>query len=398
MKGIDVEIKPGIFWVGVNDRWKDLFEGIWPIPRGVSYNSYLILDEDTALVDTVEEPFSHELLENIECYIEPSKLKYVIVNHMEPDHSGSLPALLRVAPDITLVGTAKCKEMLKNFYGIEKNIQVVAEGDEIKLGKRTLRFYDIPYIHWPETMATYVVEDEMLMPCDAFGTYGALDGGFFDDEVDVDYYIDEMLRYYANIVAMYSQPVQKALTKLKDLPISILAPSHGPIWRKDIGRVVELYRRWSNWEGEKGVALVYGSMYGNTLETMEAVARGVVKGGCPTLRVYDVSRAPFSFVLGECWRYKGIILGAPTYDTGLYPPMENLLSALEHKRLRNRICGIFGSYSWSGGAAKKMQETVEGLKWELVEPVLAFTSHATKEQLQEAEALGQAVAEKVMAD
>ncbi|MHB8781754.1 MAG: FprA family A-type flavoprotein [Candidatus Geothermincolia bacterium] len=396
MEALKVEIKPDVYWVGVNDRRKDLFEGIWPLPRGVSYNSYLVVDEKVAVIDTSERPFTQQWYENITQIVDPSRIAYVIANHMEPDHSGSLPFIRKMVPDATIVLTAKAKDMLANFYGIVENVRVVSDGEEISLGHKTLRFYEIPFVHWPETMATYIVEDQILCSCDAFGTFGALDGGFFDDEVDVDYYIDEMLRYYSNIVAMYSVPVQRALAKLKELPISVIAPSHGPIWRNDVARVVGLYDRWSRWEGEQGVALIYGSMYGNTLDLMEAVGRGVVKGGCKTLRVFDVSRTPFSFLLRDCWRYKGIILGAPTYDGGVYLPMDNLVNTLAHKRLQKRVCGLFGSYTWSGGAVKKMHETLEGLKWEIVGPEVPFTSHPSEEDLRQAEEMGAAVARQVM--
>ena len=398
MDGLKVEIKPGIYWIGVNDRVKDLFEGIWPLPRGISYNSYLVIDEKVAVIDGVEEGFSQEWYENIERLIDPSKIDYVISNHMEPDHSGSLPFIRRMVPEATIVLSEKAREMLNDFYGIRENVQTVGDGDEISLGERTLRFHEIPYVHWPETMVTYLMEEKVLFSGDAFGTYGALDGGFFDDQVDVDYYIDEMLRYYANIIGMYSIPVQNALSKLGGLSMDVIAPAHGPIWRQDIGRVIGLYDRWSHWEGEKGVALIYGSMYGNTIEAMEAVGRGVISGGCPTLRIYDVSRTSFSILLQECWHWKGVILGAPTYDTGIFIPMDNLLSSLHHKRLKNRICGLFGSFTWSGGAMRKMRGILDELKWEVVEPEVPFKSHATEEHLEQLEALGRAVAERVMQD
>jgi flavorubredoxin len=247
-------------------------------------------------------------------------------------------------------------------------------------------------------MATYAVEDKVLFSGDAFGTYGALDGGFFDDCLELDYFIDEMLRYYANVIGMYSMPVQKALVKLGDLAIDVLAPAHGPIWRQDARRVMELYKRWSHWDGEKGIVLIYGSMYGNTREAMEAVSRGVVQGGCPILRIYDASRTSLSTLLAECWRWKGVILGAPTYDTRIYLPLDTLTRTLAHKRLKNRVCGLFGSYTWSGGSVKQMREIAEELKWDVVEPQVPFTSQASAEQIEQLEALGKAVAERVMRD
>jgi flavorubredoxin len=397
MEGLKAEIKPGIYWIGVNDRLKDLFEAIWPLPRGISYNSYLVVDEKVAVIDTAEEPFSQEWYANIEQVIDPSRINYVVCNHMEPDHSGSLPFIRRMVPEATIVASKKGLEMVDGFYDIHDNVQAVADGDEISLGGKTLRFYEIPYVHWPETIATYAVEDKVLFSGDAFGTYGALDGGIFDDQLETELFFDEMLRYYSNVIAMYSPPVQKALEKLKEVPIEILGPSHGPIWRKDITQVIENYRRWSHWEGEKGIVMIYSSEYGNTRDAMDAVARGVVQGGSP-LRVYDASRTHISWLMQECWHWSGIILGAPTYDTGIHLPMENLMRDLAHKRLRNRICGLFSSFSWSGGAMKQMREIVDELKWEVVEPAVAFKSHANLDEIAQLQALGKAVAERVMQD
>ncbi|MFQ6117446.1 MAG: FprA family A-type flavoprotein, partial [Candidatus Bipolaricaulia bacterium] len=362
-----IEIADRVYWVGVNDRTTDLFESVWPLPHGISYNSYLVLDEKVALIDTVKRGFSNEFIANLEEVIDPAKIDYLVVNHAEPDHSGALPLLRRLAPETRVLGTAKAQDLLKKLYHMEDGVEVVRDGQELELGRRSLIFYETPFVHWPETMMTYLPEEGVLFSGDAFGGFGALDGGIFDDEVDLEYYESEILRYFSNIIGMYTHPTQRALQKLKGLEIRTIAPTHGPVWRSRPDEIVKLYDRWSRMEGEPGVGLIYGSMYGNTERLAERVARGVVAGGAP-LRVFDASRTHPSFLLAEAWRYKALILGAPTYDGGVFLPVEGFLRLVQRKRLQNRLVGLFGSFGWSGGAVKLMSSIIEGLKWELVEP------------------------------
>ena len=388
------EVRPGIFWVGVNDRTTDLFEGVWPLPHGVSYNAYLVVGDKTALIDGVKAPFADELLRNIAQVLPPEELDYIVVNHMEPDHSGSLPRLRRVAPDARVLATAAALPMLARFYGISEGVVAVSDGESLDLGGKVLRFYHIPFVHWPETMATYEATEKVLFPCDAFGGFRALDGVLFDDEVDVAEYEDEILRYFSNIVGMHSKPVLRAIEKLQGLEIAVIAPSHGLVWRRDPGHIVELYARWARMEAAPGVTVIFGSMYGFTARAAEEVARGAAEAGVP-VRVLDAGRAHVSFLIREAWKRRGLVLGAPTYDAGIFPPVEHLLRLLERKRLRGRVAGLFGAYGWRGGSVDKMRERVEALGWEVVDAV-AFHGAPTPEDLARARALGEAVARRVV--
>ncbi|RLE33010.1 FprA family A-type flavoprotein [Candidatus Acetothermia bacterium] len=387
------EIRPGIFWVGINDRTTDLFEGVWPLPHGVSYNAYLVVGEKIALIDGAKAPFAGELLRNISEVVPPEKIDYLVVNHMEPDHSGSLPQLRRAASGAAVLATQNALPMLARFYGITEGVRAVSDGESLDLGGKTLRFFHIPFVHWPETMATYEETQKVLFSCDAFGGFRALDGVLFDDEVDVAEYEDEALRYFSNIVGMQSKAVLRAIEKLADLAIEVIAPSHGLVWRKDPGHIVELYSRWARMEARPEVTIVFGSMYGFTARMAEAVARGIAEEGVP-VRVLDAGRVHVSFLIREAWKRKGLVIGAPTYDTGIFPPVEYFLRLLERKRLRDRVVGLFGSYGWKGGSVPKMRERVEALGWELVGEV-SFHGAPTPEDLARARELGRKVAERV---
>ncbi|MCF7886699.1 MAG: MBL fold metallo-hydrolase, partial [Candidatus Marinimicrobia bacterium] len=256
-----IPINDKIYWVGINDRETDLFEAHWPLPRGVSYNAYLIDDEKVALVDTVKSYFQTDYLDKIREIIgHDKKVDYLIINHMEPDHSGAIKELKEVYSDITIVGNKKTMNFLEGFYGVADNLKVIEDGDTLDLGDHKLKFYLTPMVHWPETMMTYDQTDGVLFSGDAFGGFGTLDGGIFDDELDTDFYEDETLRYFANIVAKYSRMVQRAIKKLGDLEINIVAATHGPIWRENPGKIINDYMKWSSYGTEKGVVVVYGSM------------------------------------------------------------------------------------------------------------------------------------------
>ncbi len=388
------EMKEDIYWVGANDRTTDLFESLWPLPYGVSYNTYLIDDEKLTLVDSIKSYFEDKLLENIEKLADPSEIEYIITHHMEPDHTGALPTLRRIAPEAEIICTEKAVGFLESFYGITENIRTVETGDTLDTGDRTLEFFETPFVHWPETMMSYDPDEELLFSGDAFGTFGALEGGIFDDQVN--YIEDEILRYFSNIVGMYSTSVQAALKKLGDVDVDMIAPTHGPVWRDDPEKIINIYDKWSSVEGEPGVTLIYGSMYGNTLEMMEAVAEGVKSSGCANLEILDASRVHLSFLLSEAWRREGLIVGAPTYDARIFPTVDRFLKLAKKKKLRNRVAGVFGSFGWSGGAAKRMKKIVEEQDWELVEPVADFRGKPSEEELERGRELGEAVGEKVM--
>jgi len=294
---------------------------------------------------------------------------------MEPDHSGLISSILSLYPEIKIVGNEKTAEMIKNFYGITENIHIIKEGDIIDLGKHKLKFYMTPMLHWPETMMTYEETSKTLFSMDAFGSFGALDGGIFDDEVDLDFFEEEMRRYYSNIVGKYGMMVQRALQKLSSLEIKTICSTHGPIWRRDVNKVVSLYDKWSRFEAEEGVVIVYGTMYGNTGKMAETIARSLSEQGIKNIKIYDASKTHLSYILRDIWKYKGLIIGSCAYNTALFPPIEALTNKLIHMGVKNRILAVFGTYSWNGGGVSNLLQFAEKIRWEVVaDPVEAKCS------------------------
>lgn len=394
-----VEIVKSIYWVGANDRTTELFEGLWPIfQEGVSYNAYLIKDEKTVLVDLVKDMKTDDFLDNVQKILPTLKLDYIVLNHLEPDHTGALNTIRRVAPNVTFLVSEKGKKLLKAFYGIEKNVSVVKDGDELSTGERTLKFFYTPFVHWPETIMTYEKNDCILFSCDAFGSYGALRGTIFDeDSVDLEFYKKEMLRYYSNIVATFSRQVIKTAEKLESVPIKIIAPSHGLVWKTHPSEPIKLYKRWATYSSipsEEGITLLYASMYGNTEKAMYSVAKGIADTGV-RVDIFDVTRTHLSYILPSLWQKRGVVIGAPTYEGSLFPPMVNVLEMAALKRVMHKKAFVFGSFGWSGGASRKIRQIVEPLRWEIVD-VLEFNGRATAEVLQEAEKLGRKIASTVM--
>lgn len=393
-----VEIKPDVYWVGVNDRITDLFEGLWPIAKeGVSYNSYLIDDEKKAIIDLTKSLKGDEFLAQIDEVTDISKIDYIVVNHMEPDHSGLLRTFRRIAPRAAILGSAKTKDMLESFFSIKDNVRVVNDGDTLSLGKRTLKFFSTPFLHWPETMMTYEVSHKILFSCDAFGSYGAIRGAIFDDECEnFDFYQTEALRYYVNIVANYSTRVLGAIEKLADIPVEVIAPSHGLIWRKNISLIVNLYKKWAEYasgDTEPGISLIYGSMYGNTEVMMNAVVQGISRAGVP-LEIFDASRTHVSYILPSLWTKRGVMIGASTYEVSLFPPVAEVLNMAAHKHIRNKKAAFFGSYGWSGGALRGLKRIIEPLKWDLMD-TLEFVGCPTGEELKKGEEFGTSFAESI---
>ena len=356
-----VEIRPSIYWIGVNDRHTELFEGLWSIrDEGISYNSYLINDTKRVVIDLCSKMTTDELFDQIRTITDPTQLSYIVINHMEPDHTGALKALLQQAPQVKLLGSAKTIEMLGSFYGITENVQAVSDGEEINLGSHTLRFISTPFIHWPETMMTYETTTRMLFSCDGFGGYGTLNGSIFDDQAQLlSRYEEQALRYFV-------KPVKTAVAKLSGTPIEIVAPSHGLVWRSSPTRIIDLYNKWASYSSESGdpaVTLLYASMYGNTEKVMEVVAQGIVDAGLP-VSIFNVTQAQMGEILPSLWLKRGVMIGAPTYEGGLFPQMAFALDVAQRKHIFNKKSAGFGSYGWHGGGQREFNEKIQSLRWE----------------------------------
>lgn len=383
-----------IYYVGVNDRQKDLFENMLPLQYGVSYNSYLINDEKTVLVDTVEHPFVEQLINQVTSVLNGKPLDYLIVNHMEPDHSSGIKTLKLLYPDLQIILNAKTADMLNGYYGISDNLYIVKDGDTFSTGSKTLSFHFTPMVHWPEVMMTYVKEDELLFSADAFGCFGALNGAVIDSELDLIVHYNEMVRYYANIVGKYGLPVQNALKKLSGTPIKMICSLHGPVWKDEIAKVVGIYDTLSKYEAEPGVVIVYGSMYGHTEQMAEAVAEGAASI-TKNVKVYDVSRTNASYILADIFRYKGFICGSPTYCNELYPEINSLLAKIKTRGIKNREFGCFGSFTWAGATLKNFKAFAEEMKWDCV-ATPEIKQNMTEEQYKELYNLGRVIAEKTI--
>ena len=400
-----IEITNKIYYVGVNDRNKNLFEGLWPLPNGVSYNSYLLVDDKVCLIDTVEVDFFTQYLENIHEVIGDRPVDYLVINHMEPDHSGSIALVKKYYPEIQIIGNKKTFGMMQGFYGVQGNEIEVKNGDTLSLGSIELQFVLTPMVHWPETMVTLcnnpatAEEGAVLFSGDAFGCFGALNGGVIDEQINCDGYWLEMVRYYSNIVGKYGTPVQQALKKLAGVKLSYICTTHGPVWHQYIERVIGEYDRMSKYETEEGIVICYGTMYGNTERMAEQIARAASEAGIKNIIVYNVSKTHHSYILRDVFRYKALIVGAPTYNTALYHEMEVLLSELAGKDIKNHYIGWFGSHGWASKAVGKIQEWNENrLKYEAVGTPVDMKQAMNADVREQCAALGRAMAERLIAD
>lgn len=386
-------ITTNTYYVGVNDRNKALFEGLWPLPDGVSYNSYLIVDEKVCLIDTVEADFFAQYLENIKEVIGNRPIDYVVVNHMEPDHSGSLALLKQYYPDVQVIGNKKTFGMMQGFYHISGKEIEVKNADTLSLGQHTLRFTLTPMVHWPETMMTLDETTHTLFAGDAFGCFGALNGGVIDNDICCDTFWMEMTRYYSNIVGKYGTPVQNALKKLAGVQIDYICSTHGPVWHQYVERVVGIYDRLSRYEAEPGLVICYGTMYGNTERMAEVIAQAASKAGVKNIVLYNVSKTHHSYILRDVFRYKGLIVGAPTYNNGLYHEMDVLLEELANRDIKNRLLGWFGSHAWASKAVAKIGEWNETrLHYTPVGTPVDMKQGMSDEVRQQCQALGEAMA------
>lgn len=380
-----IKLSDRIHYVGVNDEDKVLFEGLWPLPAGVSYNSYLVTDEKVALIDTVECGFEEEFIANIEAAAGDRPIDYLVVNHMEPDHSSLVAYMLERYPDMTIVANARTVPMLKGYYGTpEDKILVVAEGDSLSLGSCTLNFYMIPMVHWPETMVTWLLEEGTIFSGDAFGTFGIVDDKVVDDADTFGQYRDEMIRYYSNIVGKYGAPVQAALKKLAGLEIKRICSTHGPVWERCIGEVVGLYDRMSRYEVERGVCIVYGSMYGNTAAAADALAMELESRGIPCA-VHDLAgnnagELGISGAIRDAFKYDTVIVGSPTYNNGIFPPVEAFMRALQARQVKGRRFYAFGSYTWAGASVRQLNAMAAEMGFEVLGDGMSFPQAYSREK------------------
>lgn len=395
-----IEIANKVYYVGVNDRNKALFEGLWPLPYGVSYNSYLIDDEKVCLIDTVEVDFFVQFIEKLREVLGDRQIDYLVINHMEPDHSGSLALLKKYYPNIQVIGNKKTFDMMSGFYGIKDNTIEVKNGEEISLGAHTLQFFMTPMVHWPETMMTLCKgEVSHLFTGDAFGCFGALNGGFIDQEIDTDWCWLEMVRYYSNIVGKYGTPVQNALKKLAGIHIDYICSTHGPVWHKYVDKVIGLYDRMSKYETDPGLVICYGTMYGNTERMAEQIARAASLAGVKDIRLYNVSKTHHSYILQDIFRFRGLIVGAPTYNAGLYHEMDVLLQEVANRDIKNHYIGWFGSYSWASKAVAAIGEWNENrLHFEKVGEPVEMKQALTPEIKAECARLGREMAAKLLGE
>jgi flavorubredoxin len=382
-----------IYYVGVNDRQKRLFENLWPLPRGVSYNSYLIADEKNVLIDTVDICYSELFFKKIDSVLKGGKIDCLIVNHMEPDHSGCIRLLREKYPDMRIAGNKQTFDMLAGYHRITEGLYEVKEGDTLNTGAHTFTFYMAPMVHWPEVMFTYDRTDRVLFSADAFGTFGTLDGGVTDRELNTGHYWDEMVRYYSNIVGKYGIPVQKAIRKLSGVDVRIICPTHGPVWTEQKTKAVDLYDRLSRYEGVNGVTIVYGSMYGHVEQMAETVASSLSGAGIREIALHDASHTHVSYILRDLFKYKGVIIGSPTYSARIFPAIDSLLGQIALRDIRNRLFGCFGSFTWAGAAVKRLTAFGEEMKWETVgDPVEQKQNADTEEPCM---ALGKAMARRL---
>ena len=390
------KVTEDIVWVGASDRRLALFENIFPIPRGVSYNSYVLLDEKTVLLDTVDACVAGQFFENLEHVLDRRKLDYLIVNHMEPDHCAMIGDLVRRYPEVQVVGNTKTFGMIKQFFGTDfaERAVTVKEGDTLATGAHTLHFVMAPMVHWPEVMVTYDEKDKVLFAADGFGTFGALNGNIFADEVDFDRdWLDDARRYYTNIVGKYGASVQALLKKASGLEIAVICPLHGPIWRENLGYILEKYQKWSTYEAEdQAVVILYATMYGNTASAADALAGRLAAKGVKKIAVYDVSNTHVSELISEIFRASHVVFAAPTYNGGIYPVMENLLADMKALAVQNKTVALMENGTWAPMTAKQMREKLAELKnVTILDTQITIKSAMAPEQEGQLEALADAI-------
>lgn len=389
----DTYISEAVKYIGADDTTLDLFESQYQIPNGVSYNSYVILDEKVAVMDTIDERKTDEWFANLENVLNGRTVDYLVISHLEPDHAANIKRAADKFPQAQLVLSAKAKAMLPQFFDIahlEERCLVVKEGDTLELGTHKLHFVMAPMVHWPEVMVTYDETDKVLFSADAFGTFGALNGNIFNDEIDFDRdWLDDARRYYTNIVGKYGGPVQTTLKKAAGLDISIICPLHGPIWRSNLGYILDKYNTWSSYEPEeKAVMIAYASMYGNTENLANILAAKLAEAGIHNIAVYDVSNTHVSTLISEAFRCSHIVLAAPTYNGNVYPVMENFLNDMKALAVQKRTVAVLDNGTWAATAGKQMADKITEMKdMKIIEPKVSIKSSLKNEQLEQLDEL-----------
>ena len=391
------KVTDDLYWIGGSDRRLALFENVYPIPRGVSYNSYVLLDEKTVLLDTVDASISGLFFENLEYVLNGRTLDYLIVNHMEPDHCAVIGDVVRRYPDVELVCNAKTVPMLKQFFNfpVEDRTVIVKEMDTLCTGKHTFAFVMAPMVHWPEAMVSYDTVDKILFSADGFGTFGAINGNLFADEVNFERdWLDDARRYFINIVGKYGVQVQNLLKKAATLEIKMICPLHGPVWRENLGWFIEKYDTWSSYKPEdQAVMIAYASIYGNTENAAEILASKLADKGVKNIAMYDVSVTDPSVIVSESFRCSHLVFAAPSYNGGIFTKMETVLSELKAHSLQNRTVAIMENGTWAPVAGRQMREIFAGMKnIELLEEGVTIRSAVKEAQEASLEALAEKIA------
>lgn len=395
------KVKDDLIYVGGSDRRLSRFENLFPIPRGVSYNSYVLLDEKTVLFDTVDDSIGRQFTENVLYALGGRELDYLVVQHMEPDHCSLIDEMLRRYPQAKIVCSARAVGMLSQFYALDVKDRalVVAEGDKLSTGRHTLHFMMAPMVHWPEVMVTYDEPDKILFSADAFGTFGALAGNLFDDELQLDsMWMADTRRYYSNIVGKYGAQVQALLKKAAALDIEMICPLHGPVWRGNLPVLLEKYQKWSTYEPEEqGVMIAYATMYGNTENAAQVLAGLLAERGVHNIAMYDVSGTDVSELVAESFRCSHLVLAAPTYNGGLHPRMEGYLADLKALGLQNRTAALLENGTWAPVSAKHMRTMLESMKnMTVLEQPVSIRSALADGQRASLEALADVLASQIL--
>ena len=394
------KVTDDLYWVGANDHRLSLFENIHPLYHGVSYNSYLLLDEKTVLFDTADWAVGRQFIENVKAVLDGRPLDYLVINHVEPDHASSIEEILLRWPQVKIVTTPKAVILLRQFgYPLEADqVEEVREGDTRCFGKHTIVFAMAPMVHWPEAMVSFDTTNGVLFSADAFGSFRALDGKLFADEFDFDReWLDDARRYYTNIVGKYGPQVQSLLKKASNLDIQYICPLHGPVWRKDLGYIIDKYVHWSTYEPEeKGVMIVYASMYGNTEQTAEILTSKLADRGVTNTRLYDVSSTHVSYLISDLFKYSHLVLASVTYNLGIFPPMHNFLADMKALNLQKRACAILENGSWAPRSGGLMRECLEGMKnMTILDEGLTLSSALHGQNLPDLDAIADAIAASV---